>query len=225
MSQTGGKRVSRKRLYRMNKQNGGGILSTLFGGDEQNKEVSEEDSHKKKTISQQSSEGEPSIFGSSTTLKTADSMDVTSPSTESVDVTPPSTESVNVTPPSNDSMDVTSPLSVEPEEESTSFLGTIVDSAKGVAGEVGNAFSAEDSVNNDTVMEQSPDDKDNNMNDSGGLQDIINRQSQKIDELNEEIKRLLKERITTLESSNEQSFGTGGAKRRRKTHKVNRSSK
>jgi len=199
----------------MNKQNGGGILSTLFGGDEQNKEVSEEDSHKKKTISQQSSEGEPSIFGSSTTLKTADSMDVTSPSTESVDVTPPS----------NDSMDVTSPLSVEPEEESTSFLGTIVDSAKGVAGEVGNAFSAEDSVNNDTVMEQSPDDKDNNMNDSGGLQDIINRQSQKIDELNEEIKRLLKERITTLESSNEQSFGTGGAKRRRKTHKVNRSSK
>jgi len=219
----------------MNKQNGGGILSTLFGGDEQNKEVSEEDSHKKKTISQQSSEGEPSIFGSSTTLKTADSMDVTSPSTESVDVTPPSTESVdvtppstesvNVTPPSNDSMDVTSPLSVEPEEESTSFLGTIVDSAKGVAGEVGNAFSAEDSVNNDTVMEQSPDDKDNNMNDSGGLQDIINRQSQKIDELNEEIKRLLKERITTLESSNEQSFGTGGAKRRRKTHKVNRSSK
>ena len=215
MSQTGGKRVSRKRLYRMNKQNGGGILSTLFGGDEQNKEVSEEDSHKKKTISQQSSEGEPSIFGSSTTLKTADSMDVTSPSTESVDVTPPS----------NDSMDVTSPLSVEPEEESTSFLGTIVDSAKGVAGEVGNAFSAEDSVNNDTVMEQSPDDKDNNMNDSGGLQDIINRQSQKIDELNEEIKRLLKERITTLESSNEQSFGTGGAKRRRKTHKVNRSSK
>jgi hypothetical protein len=104
----------------------------------------------------------------------------------------------------------------------------VVDSAKGVASEVGNAFSADDSAGIDTGMEQEDDqiqdDPDDNMNTSGSLQDIINRQSQTINELNEEIKRLLKERITTLES-NEQSFGTGGAKRRRKTHKANRSQK
>ena len=105
-------------------------------------------------------------------------------------------------------------------DTSHSFMDTVVSSAKGVASDVGSAFSSSDPASlspeeNDFVTDNGL--VDNNI---ASLQNIINSQNQKINELNEDIKQLLKERIATLESVGS-SGGTG--RRRRKTRKANRS--